>query len=614
MNILYPVMLWFLALIPALILLHLLKPKPKQMEVANLFLWQELLKERGGNITFKRLTNSLPLWLQILMILLLSIALTQPVWTRIAQQRGDAIIIMDISASMSAKTPDGTRFESAQKQADDLVDRLDSNQQAMVIAAGHDATVASTWTNDRSAVKQTIRNLTVTDAPASLDQGMFLAASFLHPNQDDTIYLITDGADRGLRELLSVYPQLTPVLVSGGASNLGVTKFEFRQTFAAADTYEIMIVVKNFSSALMTAPLRLFIDRRQVFEALVELEPEEEEVVIAPYNGMMSGVASIELDIEDDFDADNRAYLALNASKDLWVLLASTGNFFIERLLEAYPNILITRLDAIDPATWQDQVRRHDIAIVDRMDIPATESGNLLLLDAYSPSIPITKTGEIAFPSVTNWDRRSPLMANADPRNTRIEQAAVIRSDPAAQTVIEAPETGLMMSYEKNNLRAVFLGFDVTRSDLPIKVAFPVIMSNLLNWLNPQKLTASTLYAKAGTPFPIYLSPDTTQFATRVPGGKSVKHEVTSRPFLFTDTNHVGIYDIIEGGKTRHFTVNLVDDAESNIIPQPQDLSNAPRATASAETAPTQQPLWMWLVMAALITLIGEWFSWLKIG
>lgn len=614
MNILYPVMLWFLALIPALLLLHLLKPKPKQMDVANLFLWQELLKERGGNITFKRLTNNLSLWLQILMILLLALALTQPVWTRLAQQRGDVIVIMDVSASMNVRTPNGTRFELAQKEADDLIDQLDRNQQVMLITAGYDAAVAAAWTDDHAVAKQTLRDLKATDAPARLEQSLFLAASFLRPNQEDAMYLLTDGADRNLREFVSAYPQLTPLLVSGGEKNIGITKFEFRQSFAAADEYEIMVIVKNFSPVPMASPLRLFIDRRQIFETQVALEPGEDDVVIAPYSRMMSGIAKIELDVEDDFDADNRAYLALNATKDLWVLLASKGNFFIERLLEAYPNILITRLDAIEPETWQEQARRHDIAIVDRMDIPATNSGNLLLLDAYSPSIPIRKTGEVAFPAVTNWDRRSPLLANADPRNTRIEQAARVESDPVVQTVIESPETPLMMSYNEHGLRAVFLGFDVARSDLPIKVAFPVIMSNLLNWLNPQKLTASTLYATAGTPFPIYVSPDTTEFATRVPGGKSVKHQVTSSPFLFTDTNQVGIYDIVEGGKTRYFTVNLVNEEESNIIPPQQDFSNQPRAAASAETVPTQQPLWMWLVMAALLTLMGEWFSWLKVG
>ena len=614
MNILYPVMLWFLALIPALLLLHLLKPKPKQRDVANLFLWQELLKERGGNITFKRLTNNLPLWLQIVIILLLSLALTQPVWTRLTQQRGDVIVIMDISASMNARTPNGTRFELAQQQADDLIDRLDSRQNVMVIAAGYDAAVVAAWTDDHAAAKQAIRALKATDAPARLEQSLFLAASFLHPNQDDTMHLFTDGADRQLGELVSAYPQLTLALVSGGEKNLGITKFEFRQSFAAADQYEIMAVVKNFSTTPMASPLRLFIDRKQVFERQVALEAGEEDVVIAPYSGMMSGIAKIELDVEDDFDADNRAYLALNATKDLWVLLASKGNFFIERLLEAYPNILVTRLEAIAPETWQEQVRRHDIAIVDGMDIPETTSGNLLLIDAYSPSLPIRKTGEVAFPAVTNWDRRSPLLANADPRNTRIEQASVVESDPVVQTVIESPETPLMLSYNENGLRAVFLGFDVARSDLPIKVAFPVIMSNLLNWLNPQKLTASTLYATAGTPFPIYISPGTTEFATRVPGGKSVKHAVTSSPFLFTDTNQVGIYDIVEGGKTRYFTVNLVNEDESNIIPPPQDFSNQPRAEASVETVPTQQPLWMWLVMAALLTLMGEWFSWLKVG
>ncbi|MBW1913165.1 MAG: BatA domain-containing protein, partial [Deltaproteobacteria bacterium] len=43
-----PIALLLLGLIPILILIHSLRPKPRQVEVTNLFLWQEALKERRG--------------------------------------------------------------------------------------------------------------------------------------------------------------------------------------------------------------------------------------------------------------------------------------------------------------------------------------------------------------------------------------------------------------------------------------------------------------------------------------------------------------------------------------------------------------------------------------
>jgi len=58
MQFLNPGMLITLGLIPILILIHTLKPKPKQIQVTNLFLWQEVLKERSRHITFERLKKN----------------------------------------------------------------------------------------------------------------------------------------------------------------------------------------------------------------------------------------------------------------------------------------------------------------------------------------------------------------------------------------------------------------------------------------------------------------------------------------------------------------------------------------------------------------------------
>jgi hypothetical protein len=181
--------------------------------------------------------------------------------------------------------------------------------------------------------------------------------------------------------------------------------------------------------------------------------------------------------------------------------------------------------------------------------------------------------------------------------------------------LIESFQTGLLYTYEKESLRAVFLGFDIAKSNLPLKVAFPVMISNMINWLNPGKLSFSTLQAKAGDPFEIYLKPETRVFHLRPPYQKWQKHHVTANPFPFLDTGTAGIYTILENGKQRYFTVNLLDELESNIVISWPELKSTPshdgRGNDSAQMT-TRRALWAFFLLAALGLLLLEWYAWLK--
>jgi hypothetical protein len=250
--------------------------------------------------------------------------------------------------------------------------------------------------------------------------------------------------------------------------------------------------------------------------------------------------------------------------------------------------------------------------IVDRMDFPETAKGNFLLIDAYSPSIPIKKTGQVRFPENLDWNRKSPLMSNLSLAGLIVEQGSRLQVDKRLQPVIESTQTGLMYTYEENSLRAVILGFDLAKSDLPLKVAFPVMMSNIFNWLNPQKLEFSTLKTRAGEPFDVYLDPETTVFYTRAPQEKWEKHLATMNPFRYTHTRKVGIYTIAENDKQRYFTVNLTDEFESDINTasdlQVPEISNAPLI---AEEISVQQPLWTFFLLLGCGLMVVEWYIWI---
>ena len=614
MQFLNPYMLLTLTAIPVLIIIHTLKPKPRPVDVTNLFLWNEVLKERSYNLSFERLKKTLPLILQILIVILAALALARPTWTYWTAQKGNLVLVIDTSASMKTRSGSGMRFDLARQKAQQLVEERDRAQHVLIVEAGKKPLLKTGFINNTDQAQKLLKKLQPSDAPADLESAIYLALSFIDPAKEDLLYLITDGAGQDLSGLVKSHPKIRPIIISGGEHNVGITKFEFRQHVDLSDHYEFMLEIKNFDLSALECTIRLSIDRVVLFEKAISFEAQEKQVLIVPYSGLINGIARATLEIDDDFTVDNQAYLSLNAAKEIWVLLVSKGNHFLEKLLAAYPNFRVNSVKEIIPTSWPDQTARHDIVIVDRMDFPETARGNFLLIDSYSSSIPLVKTGRVRLPEILTWNRKSPLMADVDLSGLIVEESAQLQTDRQLQPVIDSARTGLMYAFEENGLRAVLLGFDFTRSDLPLKVAFPVMMSNIFNWLNPHKLEFSILQTPAGEAFDIYFKPQTDIIYTRAPFEKWDKHPVKMNPFKYGNTGRVGIYTVAENGKERYFTVNLADESESDI--NSVSLERRPDQTelpSGSEEIAAQQPLWMLFIIMGCALLMIEWYSWLKI-
>ena len=611
MQLLNPTMLLTLGLIPILILIHALKPKPRQVEVTSLFLWQEALRERSRHWSLERLKRNLPLLLQIVLVTLAALALANPAWLYSISKEGNLILVIDTSASMKTKSESGTRFDRAREKALDLIEQGDPDQKILIVEATQKPQVKSGFSGDVKLAARVVKSLAPSDVSADLEPAIYLALSFVNPSRQDLIYLITDGAGRDFTEVVKNHPKIRPVIVGGGNDNIGITRFEFRKEIGSNDQYEIMIEIKNFNSAPVNCPIKLSIDNSEILNTSISLQAQEKQVMIVPYTGLITGIARAILDIDDDFSIDNRASLSLNASKDIWVLLVSQGNPFLEKLLKSYPNFKVNSVKEIMPSSWTHQVRRHDIVIVDRIDFPETRKGNFILINAYSPSIPLIRNGEISFPGNLSWNRENPLMADVDVGDLIIEEAARLQAGKNMRTVVDSAQTGLIYTYESDGLRAVILGFDITRSDLPFKIAFPVMMSNIVNWLNPHKLEFSTLQARAGKPFEIFLDPQTEVFHTRAPREKWEEHQAVNNPFIYTRTNQVGIYSIYEKDKQRYFSVNLTDESESDI--NASSIEEKQVELTPPEEIPVRQQLWAVFLLLCFVALFIEWFAWLRV-
>lgn len=85
--------------LPAIIIIHFLQRQAKVIPISTLFLLSQTQRESVSGRRFDRLTNSIPLWLQLLMVLLLTWLLVEPRYIRPASTQQVAIVL-DSSASM----------------------------------------------------------------------------------------------------------------------------------------------------------------------------------------------------------------------------------------------------------------------------------------------------------------------------------------------------------------------------------------------------------------------------------------------------------------------------------------------------------------------------------
>jgi hypothetical protein len=613
MQLLNPGALLLLGLIPVLILIHSLKPKPKKVVVSDLFLWQQASREKRGGARIRRLMSNLPLYLQILAVMLASLALAKPVWFSPPKVKGNAVLVLDTSASMKTRTGDGIRFDQARTEAFKLIDELPKGAKMMIIEAGNKPLIKTPFTEDKNHLKQTVEGVQPQDVHSQMEKAMTLALSFMDPESNDQILFVTDGSGFDFQKVARIHKKVRTILVRGGTKNVGITRFNFRQVIDSPERFEIMLEIKNFNPHPALCPIHLTLEQNTLVKETIGLKAGEKKLIIFPYSGPISGRAQATLELRDDFPVDNEAFAVLSTSRDMWILLVSEGNYFLEKLLEAYPNFLINSVKEIIPTSWKDQTNRHDIVILDRISPPSTEKGNYLLIESLSPSIPISKTGQIESPEVVDWYRKNPLLANLDLMGLSIERANQVEADETLRPIIESYGTGLMYSYEENGLRAVYLGFDLTRSDLPLRVAFPVMMSNIFEWLQPRKLLFTSSQIIAGMPSSLYLGPQTEEFSVVGPSGKWEKYRAETNPFDYMSTGKVGIYTVAEGEKWRYFAVNLLNESESDIrIPDyDPNIPGTPQQT-SQDPIKEEIPLWIFFLGVASVALILEWYFWLK--
>src|SRR5262249_7813769 len=150
-----------------------------------------------------------------------------------------------------------------------------------------------------------------------------------------------------------------------------------------------------------------------------------------------------------------------------------------------------------------------------------------------------------------------------------IQDAMRVRPLAAGRALVEAVGGPLLSAREERARKAFFIGFDLFKPVFPLRVAFPLILSNPLRWLPPAALEQSSLQLSAGQAILLPVAHGISSVTVNTPSGHAVKALVTRGVVSFTDTDEVGVYTLSTARGDLKVAVNLGDGDESDVTPHP---------------------------------------------
>jgi uncharacterized membrane protein len=588
-----------------LLLLYFLKVRREQRRISSVMLWSSAFRDQQASALFQRLQLDPLLLLQLLALLLLAAALARPTVSLQGQGAERLVVVMDTSASMKARDVAPNRFREAQYRASSLISAAGRGAEVMVIEAGTQPAIRVPFTRDRDRARSAVYQMEARDHPNHLAEAIRTALALV-PAADPRVrvHVLTDAAFDAAQVREFPDPRVRWLPVGGGARNVGITQFSVRKSYYGAFDYQAFLSVTNFSDEPQSFPLVLTVDDQRISEQTITLDPNVKRSVIVPFTLQGSGLVRAAANLRDDLDADNVVHAVIPEPRKLRVLLVSAGNLFLEKALRTDPQVVLETRTA---AEYSGGMAGFDVVVLDSTSPQRIGPGRFVLVNSTPGDVPIEPLGTMPQPAVLDWVRSHPVMRFVDLSKVAVEEALRVRPLAAGKTLLESVGGPLIFLLEEPQRKAVFVGFDLFKTDLPLRVAFPLILANSLRWLQPVGLEGADLMVAAGAPFVLTVEHGVQEGTVRGPGGSARSAEITRGALSFGQTDHVGVYTLATSGRPDvRFAVNLLDATESSIRPQPLPPAPAAPTGEVGDAFTYQRELWPYLVALALLTLAFE--------
>ncbi|MCL4743150.1 MAG: VWA domain-containing protein [Phycisphaerales bacterium] len=610
--------------VPALLLLYFLKLRRRPVRVSSTMLWTQAVRDLQVNVPFRMIRPSWLLLLQLLALLLLIGALGRPAIHGSAAAPDVAVVLIDRSASMSARDGEGggTRLEDAVRAASAFLDEIARAPSRPAVVFATFAASADTLagpTTDLRLVRDALSRITPTDQAADVRGALRLAESFAPTDADEEsgpartlVVLCSDGgfAADGPMAVAATEVRFVRAGPAGGDGppppfdNVGIVALAARRDFR--DPGAVRVFARLVGPPGLALPVVLEVDGRERDRAPAVLADEDGSGVgraslTFEITTREAALVSVRLDRPDLLEADNEASL---------VLAPATR-----------PGILIVRPDGDPPGDWllADVLRELDPASLvevessryDELGAPLLTGIDLVVFDGARPrtlpTLPSLAFGpgpptpglrvlgaDARLSSFLTWQRTHAVMRHVSLDAVRYEPAAWLAHDEAAagtrfEELARGPGGAAIALVEERGVRRIAVAFDLARSTWPVHVSFPIFVANAVDYLTLRGESEAGVAFRTGEA--VVLPPPT-------PGAAPTNLGVVER---------AGVHRVGDSGGV--VAVNLLSETES-LLRTADTLAISGRPVASAhpgETPTAPREVWPWFVLTAGLLLAVEW-------
>ncbi|MBM4004536.1 MAG: VWA domain-containing protein [Planctomycetes bacterium] len=635
-----------LAVPPAILILYFLKLKRQPLEVPSTFLWSRTIEDLHVNSIWQKLRQSLLLFLQLLLVALVVLACLRPGWQSSKLTGSRFIFLLDTSASMGATDVAPSRLGHAKRRAAELIDQMKYGEEATIMTFSDEARTSRSFTDNRRMLQALVREIEVTTHTTDISDALRVAAGQANtaqsgdPNnpQDQrvaearptTVYIFSDGGIGAVEDVTLGRLEVRYVAIGQSTpDNVAVTAFSVDRNPERADELQAFGRVENFGFEAREVSVSLYLDGQLQDAQKLNLEPQAGSGVQFQLRDVEQGQLKLLVDIQDDLEIDNQAFAAIDAPRPSRVLMVTRGNDSWRRALSTdvarrLADVVFVEPSYLESKAYLDEsdLGQYDLIIYDQCQPPRMPQANTMFLGDLPPAGGWSREESTAPPSILDWERTHPLMQLLELGNVRIVEASAVKPPVGGLALMDSTAGTLIGLAERQAFQDVVIGFafvgrdpagdPIPNTDWPRFFSFPIFVQNVLQYLGNSGTATSAPSVRPGSPVRLRATGAVGTLKIVSPSGsESTLKREGQTGFTYTMTDELGVYSVYETNDrqpTSHFVVNLFHARESNLVPAEQLAIGSTEIKRETGTALARREMWKWILAAALVVLIFEWY------
>lgn len=604
------------------VVFYILKLRRRPIAVPFSKIWERILRDKEATSLFSQLKRLLSLLLQLALLTLMIMALGDPRTAVNLIESRNIVVLVDGSASMKTTDVAPSRADAAKDRVKQMVRGLSGSDRMLIAQMDAAITPLSTMTSEVADLEAAVAAISATDAAADFPKALRFATDTLRGLSRPEIIIVSDGAlgdpsdAGGLVHTGDITVSYVPI--GTGGQNAAISNFAVRRYPLDKSRYEVMLEITNTSDQPMEVELSLLGDGTLIDLTRVRLKEKERLPRFYPNLSGASRTLEAKLALvggqRDALPADDHAFALLPERRRARVQVVTTGNMFLEAalLLDEYLDVTTV------PPSGYPAKGNYDVTIFDDVaPAVAQGSGGLLYLNPSGDKVPFTVEKEVLDNDPNNRlgfdeiDTKSPLVRYLSLGEINVGRAHPLKGEKEDKVIGRSYRHGaLLLQGRRPGNKFVAFGFDIRESDLPLRIAWPVLLLNIINDFVEEDTSYISSF-RTGTVWSIPAPSAAESGTLELPDGSKRVIPIKDGRAIFLG-QHAGFYKLTTGvpgaEETSMFAANLSDVVESNVVAKPELLVDGRPAGAVGEfKIGVRREMWVYLLIAVIIVTAIEW-------